>query len=95
VQRVRPGSARELAGGDDRRPHLPDELFKLSRQVHGGAGVGEVETAAGFRAVGDETEMTSRHLWFDSKEARDNHDHGWSGSFDKLAEVLADAPGQV
>jgi len=37
--------------------------------------------------------MTLQHEWFESKEARGNHDYGWSGSFDKLAEILAAAPG--
>jgi uncharacterized protein YndB with AHSA1/START domain len=55
----------------------------------------ETVVTINFRAVGDKTEMTLRHEWFESKEARDNHDHGWSGSFDKFAEVLAGAPGRV
>jgi uncharacterized protein YndB with AHSA1/START domain len=55
----------------------------------------ETVVAITFRAVGDKTEMTLRHEWFESKEARDNHDHGWSGSFGKLAEVLAGAPGRT
>ncbi len=39
--------------------------------------------------------MTLRREWFESKEARDNHDHDWSESLDKLALVLAGAPGRV
>jgi len=35
-----------------------------------------------------------RHERLDSKESRDRHEHGWSGSFDKLAEVLAGKPGR-
>ena len=45
-----------------------------------------------FRAVGKKTEMTLHHERFDSKESRDRHDHGWIGSFDKLAEALAGKP---
>ena len=41
-----------------------------------------------FRELGAKTEMTMRHEHFESKEARDSHNQGWSGSFDKLAEVL-------
>jgi uncharacterized protein YndB with AHSA1/START domain len=41
-----------------------------------------------FRAVGAKTEMTMRHEYFESKEARDSHNQGWTGSFDKLAEML-------
>lgn len=47
-----------------------------------------------LRSLGKKTEMTLRHERFDSKESRDRHDHGWSGSFDKLAEVLAGKPGR-
>jgi len=42
-----------------------------------------------FKPVGRETEMTLRQERFASREARDRHEHGWTGSFDKLAEALA------
>jgi uncharacterized protein YndB with AHSA1/START domain len=48
-----------------------------------------------FRAVGKKTEMTLRHGRFETTESRDSHDHGWNGSFDKLADVLAGKPGRV
>jgi len=35
------------------------------------------------------TEMTMRHEFFESKEARDSHNQGWNASFEKLAEMLA------
>ncbi len=47
-----------------------------------------------LKPTGKKTEMTLRHERFDSQESRDRHDHGWSGSFDKLAEVLAGKPGR-
>ncbi|HYB08427.1 MAG TPA: SRPBCC domain-containing protein [Alphaproteobacteria bacterium] len=47
------------------------------------------------RAIGRKTEMTIRHGRFETKESRDSHDHGWSGSFDKLADVLAGKPGRI
>ena len=60
----------------------------------GRAGHGTV-VAVTLRAVGDQTELTLRHQRFENREARDNHDHGWTGSFDKLGEVLAGAPGRA
>lgn len=42
-----------------------------------------------LRAVGNRTELTLRHENFDSAQSRDSHGHGWNGSFDKLAEFLA------
>jgi uncharacterized protein YndB with AHSA1/START domain len=47
-----------------------------------------------FRADGAETEMTLRQELFADKASRDSHDVGWTGSFDKLAEVLAGLPGR-
>lgn len=47
-----------------------------------------------FRAVGQQTEMTLHQERFDTKKSRDSHEHGWTGSFDKLAEVLAGKPGR-
>jgi uncharacterized protein YndB with AHSA1/START domain len=42
-----------------------------------------------FRALGQETEMTFHHQRFPDRASRDSHHTGWSGSFDKLAEMLA------
>ena len=43
-----------------------------------------------FRERGGKTEMTLRHEGFAAKESRDSHDKGWNGSFDKLADLLAE-----
>jgi uncharacterized protein YndB with AHSA1/START domain len=43
-----------------------------------------------FRAVGKKTEMTLLHENFANTERRDSHKHGWTGSFEKLAECLAE-----
>jgi uncharacterized protein YndB with AHSA1/START domain len=43
-----------------------------------------------FRAVGTKTEMTLTHEFLESKNSRDSHNKGWEGSFDKLAETLAE-----
>ncbi|HZT50821.1 MAG TPA: SRPBCC domain-containing protein [Stellaceae bacterium] len=42
-----------------------------------------------LRAIGRRTELTLRHDNFDSAQSRDGHGYGWNGSFDKLAEFLA------
>ena len=44
-----------------------------------------------FRPVGNGTEMTLVQTGFDNAERRDNHDEGWSGSFDKLADMLSNS----
>jgi uncharacterized protein YndB with AHSA1/START domain len=79
------------------RELVPPERLVFSWAWEDDAGRPRHETvvAITLRAVGDKTEMTLRHDWFESKEARDNHDHGWTGSFDKLAEALAGAPGRT
>jgi len=41
-----------------------------------------------FRQAGKGTEMTLVHENFPNAQRRDSHSQGWSGSFDKLAEVL-------
>lgn len=41
-----------------------------------------------FKPVGKGTEMTMRHTGFANAERRDSHNNGWTGSFDKLAEML-------
>ena len=41
-----------------------------------------------FRERGGKTEMTLRHEGLPTKESRDSHNHGWDGSFDKLADAL-------
>lgn len=42
-----------------------------------------------FKPAGSGTDMTLQHTGFPNAERRDSHNNGWSGSFDKLAEVLA------
>ncbi len=42
-----------------------------------------------LRTVGEATEMTLCQEIFESKDACDRHEHGWTGSFEKLEEVLA------
>jgi uncharacterized protein YndB with AHSA1/START domain len=46
-----------------------------------------------FRAVGKKTEMALLHEGFLTDTARNNHEHGWTGSFGKLAEALDSGAG--
>lgn len=38
-----------------------------------------------FKDLGGQTELRFMHTGFPSLESRGNHEHGWSGSLDKLA----------
>ena len=42
-----------------------------------------------FRSDGDETELRLTQEGFPVPESRGNHEHGWSGCFDKLEAMLA------
>jgi uncharacterized protein YndB with AHSA1/START domain len=42
-----------------------------------------------FKPVGKATDMTIEHAGFPNSAQRDNHNQGWMGCFDKLAELLA------
>src|SRR5258708_22131430 len=45
-----------------------------------------------FRAQGRQTQLTVQQATFESDDARGKHDHGWVGSFDNLAALLAGRP---
>jgi uncharacterized protein YndB with AHSA1/START domain len=49
----------------------------------------ETQVTITLRAIGKQTEMTIHHVRFADATSRDSHNHGWNGSFDKLAEALA------
>jgi uncharacterized protein YndB with AHSA1/START domain len=42
-----------------------------------------------FADVSGKTRMTFRQAFFETAENRDDHNQGWSGSFDRLADFLA------
>ena len=81
-----------IVSGQYREIRRPERLvFTWSWETphpHGVAGHETMVTLT-FRAVGQKTEMTLRHELFESQAARDSHNQGWNGSFDKLAELLA------
>lgn len=53
----------------------------------GSAGVETIVTVT-FEDDAGRTKMTLQQEGLETKETRDSHEHGWSGSFDKLAEAL-------
>jgi uncharacterized protein YndB with AHSA1/START domain len=82
------GSYREVAA--------PDRLvFSWAWDDDSGQPKHATTVTVTFRALGDRTEMTLRQERFESRQELDNHEHGWTGSFDKLAEVLAGGPGRA
>jgi uncharacterized protein YndB with AHSA1/START domain len=68
------------------------EIVRASRLVFSWIWANETQetlVTLTFKAAGKGTEMTLRHTNFANAERRESHNHGWEGSFDKLAEVLA------
>jgi uncharacterized protein YndB with AHSA1/START domain len=53
----------------------------------GSAGVETIVTLT-FEEDGGKTKMTLRQEGLETQESRDSHEHGWSGSFDKLREAI-------
>jgi uncharacterized protein YndB with AHSA1/START domain len=87
-----------IVGGVYREVVAPERLvftWRWEEDGHGHRMGHESVVEITCRAVGRKTEMTLRHGRFETRESRDNHDRGWSGSFDKLAEVLAGKPGRA
>jgi uncharacterized protein YndB with AHSA1/START domain len=50
--------------------------------------MGETLVTVEFLERGRATEVVLKHELFPADEARDRHEHGWSGSLDKLARIL-------
>ena len=80
---------------DNSNPHVGGiyrEIVRPSRLVFTWAWGHETQETLitlTFRALGKGTEMTLQHSGFANAERRDSHNNGWTGSFDKLAEILA------
>jgi uncharacterized protein YndB with AHSA1/START domain len=47
----------------------------------------ETEVTVTFDAVPGGTRLVLVHRHFESREARDNHDRGWSASFDRMTKI--------
>jgi uncharacterized protein YndB with AHSA1/START domain len=78
-------------GGEYREISRPEKLVFTWRweNAHpdGSPGIDTLVTLT-FADLGGKTEMTMRHEGFENADSRNSHDHGWSGSFDKLGELL-------
>ena len=78
-------------GGVYREISRPDRLVFSWRweNAHpdGSAGIETMVTVT-FEEESGLTKMTLRQEGHETKESRDSHEHGWAGSFDKLAEAL-------
>jgi uncharacterized protein YndB with AHSA1/START domain len=67
----------------------PERLvFTFSWEEEGERGRENLITVT-FGDLGDKTKMTFRHAFFETVENRDDHNQGWNGSFNRLAEFLA------
>jgi uncharacterized protein YndB with AHSA1/START domain len=69
-------------------------VFTWAWDGEGGKPGAEMLVTVTFKALGRQTEMTLHQVRIPSKESRDDHNTGWTGSFDKLAEVVAGLPGR-
>ena len=101
---VRVGGAWRLSGGRQGQPLqavsgkylevTPPERLAFTWAWHEGgdfAAPREHETVLTliFKSIGDRTEMTLTHGAFRDRTGVDNHNRGWTGSFDKLEAMLA------
>jgi uncharacterized protein YndB with AHSA1/START domain len=55
----------------------------------------ETEVGLAFKSIGDRTEMTLTHGPFRDRSGVDNHNRGWTGSFDRLETMLATEGGSA
>lgn len=71
------------------------EIVPMSRLVYTWAWLGddgkpghETLVTVTFKAVGAKTELTLHHEGFETVDARDSHNGGWTGCFDKLVKFI-------
>jgi uncharacterized protein YndB with AHSA1/START domain len=75
-------------GGVYRVVEPPRRLaFSLAWEEAPGARGNVTEVTASFEAVPGGTRLVLVHQRFDSKDARDRHEAGWSASFDRLTKL--------
>jgi uncharacterized protein YndB with AHSA1/START domain len=70
-------------------------VFTWAWETPTGARQHETLVTVTFVPKGKRTEMTLRHEIFESREACERHREGWTGSFDKCADVLAGPAGRA
>lgn len=82
---VRPDGVAIAAGGVFQVLDEPSRLAFTWKWEHGGD---TTLVTIFLRDVDGKTEMHFRHEGFASEEARNNHNNGWTGTFDKLDAFL-------
>ena len=87
------GSTRYILEGEFREVTEPSRLVYTWAWQNGGFAGIETLVTIDFHDRDGETELVLRHDMLPGEIARELHDHGWSGAFDCLAEVLAAASG--
>jgi uncharacterized protein YndB with AHSA1/START domain len=92
IRMRRPGGAESVVGGVYRELVPPERLvFTWTWERAAGLNAGrESIVTVTFAARGDRTEMTLRQELLIDAESRDSHRHGWTGSFEKLAALVAE-----
>lgn len=95
IRMRRPDGATNVVGGVYREI-IPAErlVFTWIWEAAGAAFNGGRESlvTVTFATRDGKTEMTLRHERLVNPESRDSHRHGWTGTFDKLAELLTARP---
>ncbi|HEY4941922.1 MAG TPA: SRPBCC domain-containing protein [Rhizomicrobium sp.] len=85
--RLLDGSEHE-SGGEILEFARPKRLAMSWRWLAGGDDPGESVLSFDLREVDEGTELTLTHARLDSEEARQSHEHGWSGALDKLEKMF-------
>ena len=67
-------------------PHRP--TFTWAWEDENGARRHETEVTVKFEATPGGTRLALLHRRFESKQARDNHNAGWSACFDRMAKIV-------
>ena len=85
----RPDGSEVVAGGEFQVLDEPSRIAFTWKWEHG---QDTTLVTIFLRDVGGKTEMHFRHEGFTSEEDRNNHNRGWTGSFDRLDEHLKRNP---
>ena len=73
----------------NREGPVPTAPCGATNSTEGGAmDIGETLVTVEFRDFGGSTEVVLTHEFFPNEKERDGHNKGWSGSFDRLANIL-------
>jgi uncharacterized protein YndB with AHSA1/START domain len=90
IEMQRPDGEAWIVGGVYREVRAPERLaYTWKWEEDPGTPPGpETLVTIDLHDRGDATELVLTQTLFTSEESRDNHQHGWNASFDKLETVL-------